>query len=98
MADQHHCIGTGREESLQPLDTLDVQMVGRLVKKQHIRFPEQKFGQFDSHTPSSGKLTGRTIKIFPAESQSYQRTLYLRMKVSASHHQEAVILMRETVY
>ena len=53
MADQHHCIGTGREESLQPLDTLDVQMVGRLVKKQHIRFPEQKFGQFDSHTPSS---------------------------------------------
>ena len=37
---------------LEPLDRLYVEVIGRLVKKQHIRFGKKNLGKFDAHIPS----------------------------------------------
>ena len=40
---QYYRAGTHLQEILQPLDTLNVQVVGRLVEQQHIRTTQQQF-------------------------------------------------------
>ena len=67
VTDQHHGIGTRGKEILQPLDTLDIQMVRRLIQKQYIGTTQQQFRQFDTHTPTTGEFGSRAIKIFPSE-------------------------------
>ena len=54
----HQDDGTRRlcQELLQPLDTLDVEVVRRLVEQQHIGFLQEDLCQFDTHTPASGEL------------------------------------------
>ena len=52
----------------QPLDTFNIKMVGRLIEQEDIRFLQQDFCQFDTHTPSTGKLSGRTFKILSHKS------------------------------
>ena len=42
-----------RQELFQPLDTLDVEVVRRLVEQQHIGFLQEDLCQFDTHTPAS---------------------------------------------
>ena len=98
MADQHNSIGTGRQEVLQPLYTLDIQMVSRLIKEQHIRTTEQELRQLDTHTPAAGEFGSRTVKVFPAKAQSQQGTFYFRLKIGSTHHQEAVVFVCKAVY
>ena len=43
MTYQYYRAGTHLQEILQPLDTLNIQVVGRLVEQQHIRTTQQQF-------------------------------------------------------
>ena len=72
-------------------------MVGRLVQQQYVRAAEQKLGQLDAHAPSTREFARGTIEIRAAEAQTLERTLYLGLIVGTAHHQEAVVLVRETV-
>ena len=69
MADQYHSSGTHLQEVFQPLDTFNVQMVSRLVKKQYIRAAQEQLSQLDAHTPSAAEITGLPVEIFARESQ-----------------------------
>ena len=95
---QHHSLGTLRQKLLQPLDTLDVQMVGRLIEQQHIRLLQQNLGQLDAHAPSSGELTGRSLEILAGETESAQGSLYLSLVVFAAHHHVALVLLGELLH
>ena len=64
---QYHGIGTCGKEVFKPLDTLYIQMIGRLVKQQHIGTAKQEFGKLDTHTPTTGELTGGAVEVFAAE-------------------------------
>ena len=50
---QHNCTRTLHQELLQPLYTLDIKVVGRLIKQQHIRLFQQYLRQFNAHAPAS---------------------------------------------
>ena len=50
---KHYRTRALRQKLLQPLDTLDIEMVRRLVEQQHIGFLKQYLRQFDTHTPTS---------------------------------------------
>ena len=43
---QYHGIGTCGKEVFKPLDTLNIQVVGRFVEQQHIGTAKQEFGKF----------------------------------------------------
>ena len=84
MAHQHDSTRRLRQELLQPLNTLDIQMVGRLIKQQHIGFLKQDLRQFDTHAPTTGELRGRPFEVCAQESESHQRPFYLRLVVLGS--------------
>ena len=98
VADQHHRLGTLRQELLQPLDTLDIKMVGRLIEEEHIRLLEQDFCQLDTHTPSAGELSGRTVEIFTGETQTAQCALYFCLVVFTAHHHIAIMFLGELLH
>ena len=97
MADQYHGVGTGGKELLQPLNGLDVQVIGRLVQQEYIGLHQKEFGQLDAHAPASGELAGGTVKILAAEAQTLQGALQFALVIIAPHQGEAVILSRKTV-
>ena len=98
VANQHHCLGALGEKLLQPLDRLDVEMVGGLVKQQHVRPAQQNFGQLDTHTPTARELAGGAIEVGTEEAQSGEGALHLGFIVFASHHHEAVVLGRKSFH
>ena len=53
VAHQHHGITPCSQEVLQPLDTLNVEVVGRLIKQKYIGAAQEQLGQLDTHTPSA---------------------------------------------
>ena len=95
---QHHRLGTLRQELLQPLDTLDIKMVGRLIEEKYIRLLEQDLCQLDTHTPSTGELSGRTVEVFTGETQTAQRALYLSLVVFTTHHHIAIMFLGEFLH
>ena len=97
VADKHHRIGTGGKEVLQPLDTLDVKVIRRLVEQQHIRTAKQQLGKLYTHAPTTGKLACRAVKVLAAEAQPLERALYFSTVVGASHHQETFVFVGEAV-
>ena len=98
MADQHHRLGTLGKKLLQPLYTLYIEMVGRLVEKKHIGFLQQYLSQLDTHTPSTRELTGRTVEVLAGEAQTCKRALYLCLIVLAAHHHVAFMLLGKLLY
>ena len=95
---QHDCTRTDFEEILQPLDTFNIEVVGRLVEQQYIRTTQQQLRQLDTHTPSATELGSRTVEIAPTETKPGQCTLYLSLIIGSSHHQEAFIIVCKTFY
>ena len=58
------------QKIFQPLDRFDVEVVGRLVKQEYVRFLQQQFGELDAHAPASAEVARLTLKIFACESKS----------------------------
>ena len=90
VADQHHGTSAAYEKLLQPLDTLNVKVVGRLVEQQHIGPLEQKFCQFYAHSPSTAELAGGSVKVFSSESQSLKGSLQFRLVIQSANHLETL--------
>ena len=95
MTDQHHGTGIRSQKLLQPLYTLNVQMVRRLVKQQYIRMLQQQLSQFDTHTPASRELTSRPVHIPALEAKARQRPLQVCMIIVTAHHFQMLSSMRK---
>ena len=48
MGDQHNSAGEIGQMVLQPSDGFGIEMVGRLIQQQQVRFFEQQFAQGDA--------------------------------------------------
>ena len=48
---------------------IDIEVVGWLVQQKHIRFLQQQFCQFDTHTPTTAELACLTVKVFTGETK-----------------------------
>ena len=63
VTDQHHCPTPRSQQLFEPLDRLNIEVVGGLVEQQHIRTAQQNLGQLDTHTPTTRELGGRTVEV-----------------------------------
>ena len=91
MGDKDKGPGALHEVLLQPLNTLDVKVVGGFVEKQDIWLSQQELGQFDAHTPSPGQLAGGAVKVCALKTQALQSALHLGTEVHAAHHLEMLL-------
>ena len=56
VADDHDCAVVATQETFEPGDRLQIQVVGRLVEKQHIGLTQQQLREREAHLPASGEL------------------------------------------
>ena len=56
----------------QPLDGLDVEVVGRLVQQQYVRFLQQQFGKLDAHAPATAEIACLAVEVLSGESEAEQ--------------------------
>ena len=84
----HHKDGRGTcfEEILEPLNRLDVEVVGGLVEQQQIRMSQQYLRQFDTHAPAAGELATRSVKVLALEAQTDDGTVHLGNKARFIGH------------
>ena len=73
VADHHHRLSVLDQEILQPLDRLDIQVVGRLVEQQHVGLLQQQLGQLDTHPPATAEFAGLACEVLALETQPEQR-------------------------
>ena len=81
------------DKVLKPTDTLNVEVIGRLIKEQHVRRFEQQLCQLYAHSPSAGKLARGTIKVRAFETKTEKRLLHILLKVS---HVYGIKLLRKS--
>ena len=60
---QHHCPTPRSQQLFEPLDRLNIKVVGGLVEQQHIRTAQQYLGQLDTHAPTARELGGGTVEV-----------------------------------
>ena len=93
VTDQYHGLSRLCQELLQPLDTLDVEVVRRLVEQQHVRFLQQDLRQLDTHAPASAELMSRTFQIGAQEAQTAQCAFDLCLVVLSTHHHIPLVFL-----
>ena len=93
--EQQGCVAVF-QEGFQPLDRLDVQVVGRLLKQQHVGPPQQQFGQLDAHAPAAAELAGGAVKVATLKTQSGQCLLDFGLDVFALHQGAQLGLLGNT--
>ena len=98
MAHQNQSLCALLQESLKPTDTLDVEVVGRLVEQQYVGASQQNLCQLDTHTPAAAELLRRAVEVVACESQTGKCALYLCLVVVATHHHVVVVLLREPLH
>ena len=82
VADYHHSHRAVHDKILEPSHRLNIEVIGRLVEQQYVRFLQQQFGQLDAHAPSSGELRGRPGEIAAFESEAQKSLLDILLEVS----------------
>ena len=98
VAHQNHSLSTLRQKLLQPLDTFNIKVIGRLIEEQYIRLLQQNLGKFDTHSPTAGKLLGRALEIIARKAKTAQGALYLSLIVFATHHHVAFMFLGKLLY
>ena len=81
VADDNDCLSAADKEIFEPLNGLDVQMVGRLVEQQHIGLLQEQLGQLDTHAPAATEVAGRTIEVVAHKTQTQQSLLHILLVV-----------------
>ena len=95
MGNQNDREGIGLEVALQPVARLDVQVVGRLVEQQDVRFGEKQPGQGDPHLPAAGELAAFTLPVRGEKTQAAQDIAHLRFHGIATLEAEFLLKMAE---
>ena len=78
VADQDDAAAERLQVFLDPAQRAEVEVVGRFVQQQQVRFLEQEFGQRDAHLPPARKLGAGAVEIVAAETEALQHGLDAR--------------------
>ncbi len=58
------------EESLDPGDRFEVEVVGRLVEQEHVGLAEQQLRERKAHLPPTGELVGEPLEVRLLEAEA----------------------------
>ena len=75
VAHEEHGAVVGGEEPLEPLDALEVEVVGGLVEEQQVGMAQQQLGERDAHLPPARELAGRLVEVSHGKAQAAQDLL-----------------------
>ena len=81
VGDNHYRAVILFQIALQPLNTLDIEVVGRLIEQDNRRTAQQQLGKFNTHTPTATKFTCRPAEVLTAEAKTEQCALNIGIAV-----------------
>ena len=67
MRDEEHPAAELQQRIFEPLDHLDVEVVGRLVEQQQLRIADQRAGQRDAPAPAARQLGDARVGVEPVD-------------------------------
>ena len=70
VADDEDGAIVARDKAAQPLDALEVQVVGGLVQEQQVGVAQEELGQRDAHLPAARELGARALKVGDLKAQA----------------------------
>ncbi len=74
------------QEALEPLDRLQIEVVGGLVEQQHLGVADEQLRERDAHLPAAGELVGGARHVRLGEAQAEQHASHLGLQRVAAHH------------
>ena len=89
------------DKAAQPLDALEVQVVGGLVQQQQVGVAQEELCQRNTHLPAAGELGARAFKVGDFEAQAGQDFAGVALELVAAQVLKAVldlaVLVKERV-
>ena len=82
------------QERLQPLNRLDVQVVGGLIEQQHVGATQQQLRQLDAHAPATAELARGSVEVGSFKAQAHERLLDFGLDVVALQQRTQLSLLR----
>ena len=98
VAHKHNSLGALLEDAFQPLNALNVEVVGGLVQKQHVRTAQQDLCQLYTHAPTAAELGGGAVKVGTFKAQSCECAFHFCLIVVGPHHHVAFVLGGKLLY
>ena len=86
VSDQHQRARVAAQPLFEPIEGVDIQVVGRFVEQQHVGWHEQRTGKVGAHAPATGERTHGLIQFMLSEAQSHQQLLGPRPRAVAIVH------------
>ena len=101
VADDEHSAVIVGDKAAQPLDALEVQVVGGLVQKQQVGVTQEELGKRDAHLPAARELGARALKVGDLKAQAGQDLAGVALEFVAAQVLKAVldlaVLVKERV-
>ena len=69
VGNQQQGAGVVLEKVFQPQDGVEIQVVGRFIEQQQVRWTHQGLRQVKAHPPATGEVGNRTVHLFVGEPQ-----------------------------
>ena len=70
MGDDQHTATVGTQETFEPLNHPDVEMVGRLVQKEEVWLAKQSLGQTDTRLLTAGEMLDILLEVIIRKAQT----------------------------
>ena len=97
MRDHEHGAVVALQILLEPLDRLDIEVVGGLVEQEDRRTTQQQLRQLDAHAPAARELARGAVEILAPEAQTQQGLLDVGVARLAAQDMELVVGVVQTV-
>ena len=101
MRDDQERAAPGCEESLQPLEHSQIEMIRRLVQQEQIRVGKECLGESDAGLLTTAERAHRLVQLFVAEPETHQHFFGSMLDVKPAGHfevkTEAFIFRKELV-
>lgn len=91
MGDNKENRGIGLQLLLKPHASLEIEMVGGLVKEEQVRSQEERPGQGNSHSPAAGEVLALLVLHRRRELKSHQQMCCSRLSCISSKIVETFI-------
>src|SRR5207253_3379616 len=91
VRDDENRSGIRFEVILKPKQRFEIEMVGRFVEQQEVRFLREQAPQMRAHDPAAAHLAGWAIKIFFAKTQAGEDLLGFGLEPITAQFVKAVV-------
>ena len=91
VADDQHGALVGGDEAAEPLDALEVEVVGGLVEQQQVGSAQEQLGERDAHLPAARELGAGAVEVLGREAEAREDLARVALQLVASQVLEPVL-------